>query len=502
MRSALQELRAILADVAALNAARALSSWDQETYMPPAGLQARARQLATLGRLAHERFTSPRVGELLQIAESETAELSPDSTDASLIRVGRRDYDKATRIPSDLVAELERQAALAQGSWKEARAQADFARFAPHLQRLVELNRRKAEALGYEESLYDALLDQYEPEMRSSRVRRLFDALRRELVPIVQAIACAPAPEDRFLHAEFDEAKQWDFGLRVIEDFGFDPDRGRQDRSAHPFTTSFSTGDVRITTRVQKDHLPSCLFGTLHEAGHAIYEQGIDVELEETPLAGGASLGIHESQSRLWENIVGRSWGFWSYYYPRLQRLFPAQLGNVGLDRFYQAVNRVQSSLIRVEADEVTYNLHIMLRFELEDAMLQGDLAINELPEAWNSAMSDYLGVVPRNDAEGVLQDIHWSLGAFGYFPTYTLGNLISAQLWTQAISEEPGIEGELEQGDFSTLLDWLRRRIHRHGRKFTAAELLVSVTGDELAADQYLSYIRNKFGELYDGLG
>lgn len=496
---AVDRLRELLGQVVDLNAAQAVLSWDQETHMPGGGLNARAQQLATLGQLAHERFTSDEVGDLLEELSPLGDELDADSDQARLIQVVRRDFDKAIRLPATLVAELARTTAVSQQAWKGAREDSDFARLRPHLERVIVLLRRKAEALGYEETPYDALLDEYEPGMRSSRVAAVFAALRKDLVPIVRAIADNPVPDDTFLHQEFDEQRQWDFGVRVARDFGFDFERGRQDRSAHPFSTSFSVNDVRITTRVQSNFLPACLFGTLHEAGHAMYEQGVDMSLERTPLASGTSLGMHESQSRLWENLVGRSRPFWSYYYGLLQRAFPAQLGAVPLDPFYRAINKVQPSLIRVEADEVTYNLHIMLRFELETALMSGDLEVADLPGAWNDKSREVLGMVPPDDTHGVLQDIHWSAGLIGYFPTYALGNMISAQLYERVALEINGLEEQIALGRFSELLGWLREHIHRPGRKFTASELLQRTVGCDLDAGAWLAYVRGKFGGLYD---
>ena len=496
---AIDRLRELLGQVVDLNAAQALLSWDQETYMPPGGLNARAQQLATLGKLAHERFVSDEVGRLLEELEPLAAELDADSDQARMISVARRDFDKATRLPATLVAELARSTAMSQQAWRGAREDSDFAQLRPHLEYVVDLLRRKAEALGYEDVPYDALLDEYEPEMRTACLRVVFAALRKELVPIVQAIADSPVADDSFLHQEFDEQLQWEFGLRVARDFGFDLERGRQDRSAHPFSTSFSINDVRITTRVQSSFLPSCLFGTLHEAGHAMYEQGVDATLERTLLASGTSLGVHESQSRLWENLIGRSRPFWSFYYELLQRAFPAQLGGVSVDRFYRGINKVEPSLIRVEADEVTYNLHIMLRFELETALLAGDLTVRDLPEAWNEKSREYLGLTPADDASGVLQDIHWSAGLIGYFPTYALGNLISAQLFERATLEITGLEDQIASGSFAELLGWLRERIHRPGRKFTASELLRRITDSDIDAGAWLGYVRAKFGSLYD---
>lgn len=493
----LNTLKERLARISDLRAAEAVLSWDQETYMPPGGAAARAEQLATLERLAHEFFTSEEIGNLLEALEPQLKDLDYDSDEASLIRVTKRDYEKAVKLPSELVTQLAREASLAREAWKEARQRSDFPKFRPHLEKLVELTQKKAEALGYDERIYDPLLDLFEPEMKTSEVEEIFSQLKSELVPLVQEVSRQKRPDDSFLRQQYDERAQWDFGLEVVKDFGFDLNRGRQDISAHPFTTGFSVSDVRLTTRIQRDYLPTALFGTLHECGHGLYHQGVDPKLERTPLAGGASLGMHESQSRLWENLVGRSRPFWKHYYPKLKERFPEQLRDVTLDDFYRAINRVEPSFIRVEADEVTYNLHIMLRFELENALLEGKLAVGDLPEIWNAKMEEYLGVVPPDDARGVLQDIHWSQGYFGYFPTYSLGNLMSAQIFRQASEEIPDLTEQIASGKFRELLGWLREKIHRHGRKFTAVELLRRVTGRELEAQSYLEYIRLKYSNI-----
>jgi len=494
----LRALKEHLARISDLRAAEAVLSWDQETYMPPGGAAARAEQLATLERLAHEFFTSEEIGNLLEALEPYVKDLDYDSDEASLIRVTKRDYEKAVRIPSELVAELAREASLAREAWKQARQRSKFPKFQPHLEKMVELTRKKAEALGYEERIYDPLLDLFEPEMKTAKLEEVFSQLKEELVPLVREITESERPDDSFLRREYDERAQWEFGLEVIRDFGFDFERGRQDTSAHPFTTGFSVGDVRLTTRIQRDYLPTALFGTLHECGHGLYHQGVDPKLERTPLAGGASLGMHESQSRLWENLVGRSRPFWEHYYPKLKKRFPAQLEDVSLDDFYRAINKVEPSCIRVEADEVTYNLHIMLRFELENALLEERVSVRELPEVWNAKMEEYLGLVPPDDARGVLQDIHWSQGYFGYFPTYSLGNLISTQLFHKASQEIPDLTGQIASGRFQELLGWLREKIYRHGRKFTAEELLRRVTGRGLESQSYLEYIRSKYSDIY----
>lgn len=499
MEKRLDALLCHLRPVQDLRATAELLEWDQETYMPDGAADARARQVATLRKTAHELFTSDRVGTLLDVLAGEVSDLDPLSFAASLVRITQRDYARAVNLPAALIAELAETTGRAKNAWREARATDQFDLFAPHLDKILELTIRKAEALGHGKCLYDALLDEFEPEMSTAEVADVFGALREELVPIVKSIAACPAPEDAFLFQAYDTKMQWDYGMQVHRDIGYDFARGRQDISTHPFSTSFSITDVRITTRMDERALPTAFFSTLHEAGHALYEQGIDLNLEGTLLADGTSLGIHESQSRLWENQVGRSRPFWRHYYPTLQECFPRQLGSVRLDTFYRGINKVAPSLIRVESDEVTYNLHIMVRFELEQALVDGTLSVAELPEAWNDRMEEYIGIRPKTSAEGVLQDIHWSLGAIGYFPTYTLGNLISAQLFERAHGELPGLMDAIGQGAFGELLQWLRSNVHTHGRKLSAPDILERVTGGGLDATPWLAYIRRKYRNLYD---
>lgn len=493
-----ERLRSRLATVRDLEAAQSVLSWDQETYMPEGGAEARARQISTLSQLAHETFTDAQTGELLNRLRAGAEEEPYDSFKASLLRVTKRNYEQATRIPSELVAKLAQTTSRAKQAWKKARTTDDFSVFEPHLEQIVQLTIEKAEALGYEEVRYDALLDQYEPGMTTKQVQRIFAPLREDLVPVVERLASHANTNGSPLHRTYDEQGQWDFGMAVLEDIGYDLTRGRQDRSAHPFTTMFSIDDVRITTRFKEDDLSTGFFSTLHEAGHALYEQGIDPSLEGTPLAEGASLGIHESQSRLWENMIGRSRPFWEHYLPALKHRFGEELAEISLDAFYRASNVVTPSLIRVESDEVTYNLHIMVRFEIEQALINEEITAAEVPEVWRQTMSDYLGIVPENHAEGALQDIHWSLGALGYFPTYALGNLMAAQLFEKIQEDLPDLEQQVSSGRFEELLDWLRSHIHQHGRKFTGGELLERVTGAKLSAEPWLRYVREKYGKLY----
>ena len=496
---AVERLRSHLTTIADLRAAAAFLRWDQETLMPVAGAPARAGLLATLSRLSHEAFTSAETGRLLEAAERVAGGLDPSSDEAALVRMTRRDYDQQRKLPSEFVAQRAREASLSVQVWREARRRDDFAAFRPSLQTMVDYARRAADYLGFTEHPYDALLDLYEPEMTSREVEAIFARLREVTVPFVRAIAArGPVVDDAFLRQEYPEEGQRAFGLMVAEAFGYDLRRGRLDVSAHPFANGFNVNDVRITTRYQRRYLPSAIFAIFHESGHAMYEQGVAPSLDRTPLARGASLGLHESQSRMWENLVGRSRPFWEHYYPRLQQQFPEQLGGVDLERFYRAVNIVRPSLIRVEADEVTYNLHIMLRFELEKALLEGSLRVEALPEAWAGQMQTDLGLTPPSDAAGVLQDIHWAQGSIGYFPTYSLGNIISVQLFEAAQAAHPSLLDEFRAGRFATLLGWMRDHIHRHGRKFLPREILERATGRALTVEPYLGYLRGKFGEIY----
>jgi carboxypeptidase Taq len=498
MENKLNQLKTILNEVADLGAAGALLGWDQQTYMPSGAAEGRGNQLATLGQIAHIKFTSDEVGRLLDELEPQAGQLDPDSDDARLIKVTRREYDKNTKVPTEWVAEFARVTTMAQQVWQEARAENDFAKFQPYLEKIIELRRQYAEIFAPYDHVYDALLDDFEPGLKTAEVKEIFGKLRPLQVELIKAIADRPQVDDSFLHLHYDEQKQWDFGVEVITKFGYDWKRGRQDRSVHPFTTNFGIDDVRITTRFLPDFINSALFGTMHETGHALYEQGVDHALARTPLAGGASLGLHESQSRMWENMVGRSYPFWQHFYPRLQEYFPAQLGNVSLDRFYKGINKVEPSLIRVEADEATYNLHIMLRLELEIALMEGSLLVKDLPQAWNARMQEYLGVTPSNDREGVLQDIHWSGGMVGYFSTYALGNLISAQLWECINQDIPNLEEQIRGGEFSSLLGWLRTKIHRYGSKYEPQELVQRVTGSKIDPAPYVRYLNGKFSQVY----
>lgn len=495
----LAELKTILNEVSDLTNARKVLSWDQQTYMPPGGTKERSYQLSTLTRLAHVKFTSDEIGRLLEDLKPYVQELDPDSNEARLVKVTSRQYEKRLKVPPDLVAEYAQVTAEAHQVWEEAREESNFDKFEPYLEKIVGIRRQYASLFAPYDHVYDPLLDDYEPGMKTADVQSIFSTLRPQQVELIQAISSRPQVDDSFLHQPFDEKKQEQFGAEVITKYGYDWKRGRQDQAAHPFTISFGLGDVRITTRFIPDYLGSALFSTLHECGHGLYGQGIDPDLIRTPLGNGASYAVNESQSRMYENIIGRSYDFWVHFYPRLQELFPQQLNRVDLDKFYKGINKVEPSLIRVEADEATYNLHIMLRLELEIALMDGGLSVKDLPEAWNSKMETYLGVTPTDDAQGVLQDVHWSSGMIGYFPTYALGNLISAQLWELVCKDIPDLSDQIRQGDFEAITNWMRMKIHRHGAKFEPQELVKRVTGSTIDPNPYIRYLRSKYTEIYE---
>jgi len=499
MSEKFDELKSRLAEIIDVGRAIAVLGWDQQVYMPPGGAEARAMQMSTLTKTVHNWFVSDEIGQLLEDLEEELADADYDSFEASMVRVTRRGYDRERKLPSELVAELSKATALAHQAWQQAREAADFAQFQPHLEKILDLTIQKADAWGYEDRVYDALLEGFEPGMKATQVETLFGEVKEGLVPLVKAIAEREGAVDDSLFAqEFDVDKQWDFGIEVVKALGFDFEHGRQDKTAHPFTTSFSPSDVRLTTRLFPGMFKSALFASIHEAGHGMYEQGFDPSFERTPLCDSASLGVHESQSRMWENVVGRSRGFWMHWLPRLKEYFPRQLEGIGVEAFYQAINKVKPSLIRVEADEVTYNLHIMVRFEIENQMVEGKVKVADLPELWDAKMEEYLGIRPPDVADGVLQDVHWSSGYIGYFPTYSLGNLLAAQFYNQAVSEEPGIPAQIEKGEFGSLFGWMRENIHKPGSKYRPAELVERVTGGPIRTDPFLDYIRAKYTDIY----
>ncbi len=497
--SAERRLRELLEEASELTRALRLLDWDQQTYMPPGGVEARAKTRATLERLVHEYVTRDEVGALLEELEKEVGDTSADTDLARMVKVTRREYDLRRKLPPKLVEAIARATTLGVSAWEQAREADDFSQFKPYLEEIVALQIEKAHALGFEDDPYDALLDLFEPEMKSKTVDLLFSDLKKELVPLAREIlARADRVDDAVLRRGYDPEKQWEFTLRVIETLGFDLKRGRQDKSAHPFTMGLTPTDVRLTTRIDENNLASGLYASIHEAGHGMYEQGLPMEHYNTPLCDAVSLGIHESQSRLWENVVGRSRPFWVFFFPRLKELFPTQLEGVDAEAMYRAVNKVVARSVRVEADEVTYNLHIFLRYELERDLIGGSLSVADLPEAWRSKTKEYLGFEPESDREGVLQDIHWSSGLFGYFPTYTLGTVLAVQLYEKALEAHPGIPAEMEKGDFSALREWMQRNVYAYGARYTPTELVQKATGGPIAAEPYLAYLRGKYGEIY----
>ena len=507
--SDLAELKRLLNQVSDVNAAASLMSWDQETQMPPDAARVRGLQMATLVGLGHELFTAPRVSELLERAQperSDPTQSDPDQsgpqqaeTDAALLKVTRRDHAKATRLPTAFVEEQSQATSESRNAWIEARKNDDFASFAPHLSRMVDLARRYAEYQGFEDHPYDALIDDYEPGMRAAQVKVIFADLRDRTLPLLRRIVAAgDATDYSVLGRPFAAQSQRQFGLKIAQEaFGLNPSFSRLDESAHPFQTNFSRDDIRVTTRFDEAYFPMSLFGTWHETGHAMYEHGVSARLERTPLSRGASLGVHESQSRMFENLLGRSRPFWQRYFEGFAQAAPEVARGQDAESLYRAVNRVRPDLIRVEADEVTYNFHIMLRFELELSLLEGTLAVAELPEAWNARMQEFLGVTPPDNAQGVLQDIHWSAGLIGYFPTYTLGNLLSVQL-LDAAKQDAQIAEQVDRAEYALLREWLVQNVHQYGRSRLPAEIVQAATGRPLSADAYVRYLEEKYGGIY----
>jgi carboxypeptidase Taq len=501
-QAAYEELVRLARERALLGSCAALLAWDEETYMPRGGGALRADQLAYLAGLEHEKATDPRIGDYLAEVDNTDLVGDPLSDAAVNIREWRRQYARLTRLPQPLIEETARVSSLAQQEWAAARDRSDFVRFLPWLERVVALKRREADALGYETEPYDALLDEYEPGARGRDLDALFAALSPELTTLAKRLTAAPLrPNQAVLHRAFPTDRQRAFNKMAASTLGFDFERGRLDATTHPFFATIGPGDCRITTRYNPDDFGDAFFSTLHEVGHGLYEQGLDPTQAGLPVGEAPSLALHESQSRLWENTVGRGLAFWKHFFPLARQAFPESLGDVSLTEFHFAVNRIEPSLIRVKADEVTYNLHILARFELERALLSGDLRAADVPAAWNEAYRRRLGITPANDAEGCLQDGHWAAGLIGYFPTYTLGNVIAAQLYARAEKDVGDLADSFSRGDFSPLLDWLRKKIYQPGGRYPTARLVELVTGAPPDARPFVESLRRKYERLY-GVG
>lgn len=506
--SAYQDFQKHIAELSDILCAISVLKWDARTQMPPGGAQTRGYQLATLSRIAHEHFAGEKTARLLDAVEKEIAGDEADSYRVREVRQTRQYFDIVRRIPVELTAKKATLGPVSEQIWAEAKQNNDFKAFMPYLQQMLDLAKAQAEAVGYEEHPFDALVFEYEPSVTASKLKVLFGDLKAGVLPLLKKIVANDKPLEQDLwRQEYPVDKQKTFGLEMAQRIGYDVNRGRLDIAPHPFEISFTRNDVRITTRYNLNYLPMALYGTLHETGHGLYEQGVDPALSRTALAtdflgqyavGGTSYGAHESQSRLWENQIGRSREFWEVHFDRLREIFPEQMAAASPDLLYRSVNRVRPSLIRVEADEVTYNLHIMLRVEIEMALLEDKLKLSELPELWNAKMQEYLGVTPPNDSKGVLQDVHWSTGGFGSFPGYTVGNVMSAQFLEAAHRDVPGLDASLKQGDYRPLLGWLTENIYRHGRAYNAGELLQRTTGHDLHVGPYLKYIEGKYTTLY----
>lgn len=485
--------------VSDLSSASAVLGWDQETYMPDGAAEERAEQLSTLQALIHQMMTSDEIGTLIDQLGSNGSESELEDWQRATLREVIRNREQAVKLPEAFVREMSKVTSLAQQSWKRGRMAADFSIFRDDLAKIIDLKRRHADYIGFAENPYDALIDLYEPGMTAAQLRPVFDRLKAGTVRLLDKINASQNPvSDDILFTQFAAEKQVAFAKDTIKQIGFNFTDGRVDLSAHPFCTSFGIRDVRLTTRVYEDDLRSCLFGLIHEAGHGMYEQGIDRQYTRTPLAEGTSMGIHESQSLFWENMIGRSPEFWRWAYPALQSTFPDRLSAVSAEEFFRIVNVMKPSMIRVEADELTYNLHIILRFEIEDDLINGRLEVDRIPEVWNAKMEEYLGIVPENDAEGCLQDVHWSFGGQGYFPSYSLGKLYAAMFQRVMLKDIPDYYGQIERGEFGEILGWLRTHIHRWGKAKSPSELTMEICGEPLSESAFLEYIEGKIDRVY----
>ncbi|MFW9874706.1 MAG: carboxypeptidase M32 [Candidatus Thorarchaeota archaeon] len=493
--NAIKELRKYFADIMRLNYIEALLNWDQEVNMMGyKDLSGRSKQVALVEKLVHQRVTSEKVGKLIK----EAKKLDFGVIEEAMLREITREYNLATKLPEKLVTEIAETSILAAKEWREARAKSDFSIFAKLLEKTVELQKEKAEKLETHPDLYSTLIDLYEPEATYNWIANIFNPIRSKLIDIVKKLnSSSDKPNDSIFKKSYDRDKQFELSREIITKLNFDFGYGRQDKVTHPFTTSLASLDVRITTRTTEP-FPDCITSTIHEYGHAIYELGIKKELHDTILCNGTSMGIHESQSRLWENFVGRSKEFWIYWYPTFQKYFPENLKTYPWEEFYRAINIVQPSFIRVNADEVTYGLHIILRFEIEKDLIEGKIQVHELPAIWNSKFEELLGIIPPNDAKGVLQDVHWSMGSIGYFPTYFLGNLYAAQIYNNTLKTNPNLPEDYKKGEFSNLLNHLKEEIYQYGGIYRASDLIKRVTGEDLDSNYFIKYIEEKFKPIY----
>lgn len=482
--------------IADINGAIALMSWDKEVNLPQKGAAIRSQQIATLSGMSHELFTDKNFGEDLQALLKLKAELT--SEQYRNVTLTLDDYQKSTKLPTDFVVRHSQAVSEAYHAWMQARAANDFGVYKNALARIVDFSRQKAELLGYDEHPYDALLNLYEPNTTTAALTVLFKDVREQLVDFVKTIKQKPQVNNAFLSKFYQKGKQWNFGLDLLKNMGYDFDAGRQDISAHPFTINFAATDVRVTTRIDEHDLSNMTWSCIHEGGHALYEQGLNMTEYGLPLGEACSLGIHESQARLWENNVGRSKMYWKAHYGKLQEVFPDELGGISLDDFYKGINQIAPNSIRTEADELHYHFHVLIRFEIEKALMEGEVEVGNLDKVWNEKYKEYMGIEVKNDNEGILQDIHWSHGSIGYFPTYSLGSFYAAQFFAKAKQDIPNLEAELANGENGSLLRWLRQHIHQHGRYYTPDELCQKITGESLNFDYFMAYAKNKFGAIY----
>jgi carboxypeptidase Taq len=473
----------------------AVLNWDQETYMPPKGADFRSRQLATLAGITHAMFTDPALEKQMRALMKDA---SLNEGQKRNVELTLEELEKQKKYTGEFVEEMSRRISACFAAWNDARKKNDFKIFAGPLEKLVEMKKKETELLGYTDHPYNALMDQFEKKLTVKEVDELFVQVRDELVPFVKRIMQAPQVNDSFFYQQYDKQKQWDFGIDLLKQMGYDFEAGRQDLSAHPFTTNFNCRDVRVTTRIAENDLSEMIWSCIHEGGHALYEQGLPAEEYGLPLGEAVSLGIHESQSRLWENNVGRSLGFWKYNFPRIQKIFPEQLKTVSAEDFYKAMNKVSASLIRTSADELTYHFHVMIRFGIEKSLLEEKIKVSELEEVWNAKYKEYLGVDVPDAKNGVLQDVHWSHGSFGYFPTYSIGSFYAAQIFAHAEKQINGLKNQIESGEMKNLLNYLRENIHKHGKMYPARTLCEKLTGEKLNVSHFMNYAKKKYGEIY----